>query len=462
VSVNVRNWSAVGLSAAWLILAVAGHFSIVDHYDPAAKAALETAVVLVGSLVAYLAVGRFRRSGQVSDLLVVVGIALLAWIYSLFIVIPSLFSSNPIGSGYPPEVWGALITRIIAALFFVGAILLRRDRPGLEPLLEGRRANWIFPVATSVATVAMVLGHTSTREGIFGHAGAESIASSYTTLFGAIAFVVAAWLLAVHSRTEADEFLGWLSTGCVFATFSLLTGIYFPFQAVGWIRPSDLLRAAAVATWAVGSVQEIRSYWSRIATSAQRESRRAVAIDLHDGLAQELALLATYLHATPDVRSGEQWHHDAQNTADRALAEARRTIVALSSDTPSLLDADLRLTAETVVGDDVDVTVEVSSHSLFALRDPLQRESIVRIVREAVTNAVRHGQAGSITIQLSGTKEAPEIRVVDDGVGFDPDDLLDPGRLGIVGMRERATTIGATLDVQSAPGQGTTVELVWR
>jgi NarL family two-component system sensor histidine kinase LiaS len=55
----------------------------------------------------------------------------------------------------------------------------------------------------------------------------------------------------------------------------------------------------------------------------------------------------------------------------------------------------------------------------------------------------------------------PVLRVIDNGVGFDPDRVVDTGRFGIVSMKEQATSIGASLSILSAPGAGTTVEIVW-
>jgi two-component system, NarL family, sensor histidine kinase LiaS len=82
-------------------------------------------------------------------------------------------------------------------------------------------------------------------------------------------------------------------------------------------------------------------------------------------------------------------------------------------------------------------------------------------VREAVTNAVRHGRAENVNVHLSSENNVPVLRVVDNGVGFDPDGVIDTGRFGIDSMKEQAASIGASLSILSAPGAGTTVEIVW-
>jgi signal transduction histidine kinase len=93
------------------------------------------------------------------------------------------------------------------------------------------------------------------------------------------------------------------------------------------------------------------------------------------------------------------------------------------------------------------------------LDEDVERE-LTRIAREAVTNAVRHGEAANIVLRLEfeGSMFGMEIR--DDGRGFagtPPDG--SSGHFGMTGMRERAEAIGSTLTVESKPAEGTTVRL---
>ena len=83
---------------------------------------------------------------------------------------------------------------------------------------------------------------------------------------------------------------------------------------------------------------------------------------------------------------------------------------------------------------------------------------LLRIAHEAVTNAVRHAKAGTITVRLEFAGDALELHVDDDGVGFDPAPYLD-GRdgnhFGLLGLHERTQALGGLLELRSAPGQGT-------
>jgi signal transduction histidine kinase len=92
--------------------------------------------------------------------------------------------------------------------------------------------------------------------------------------------------------------------------------------------------------------------------------------------------------------------------------------------------------------------------------EPDVREALVRIAREAVINAVRHGGAGLVQVELENGNEL-KLRVVDDGRGFDAAAAMRKSndRFGLVSMRERAHAIGADFRIASSPGDGTTIEV---
>ena len=90
--------------------------------------------------------------------------------------------------------------------------------------------------------------------------------------------------------------------------------------------------------------------------------------------------------------------------------------------------------------------------------------ALYRIAQEALNNVVKHAAAEQATVTLHGSagddRDGLELTVADDGCGFDVDDVRS-GRLGLGIMAERAESIGARLEVRSAPGQGTVVRVVW-
>jgi len=87
--------------------------------------------------------------------------------------------------------------------------------------------------------------------------------------------------------------------------------------------------------------------------------------------------------------------------------------------------------------------------------------NLLRIASEAISNSVKHSGARNIEVALESTAEALRLSVHDDGSGLGKDGAaLRPGHYGIIGMKERATQIGADLQLSSEAGHGTTVLVV--
>lgn len=107
-----------------------------------------------------------------------------------------------------------------------------------------------------------------------------------------------------------------------------------------------------------------------------------------------------------------------------------------------------------------DARVTFTARGLRAL-PAAQEEALLRVAQEALHNALRHSGAArvDVTLERRGRRGAV-LRVSDDGKGFDPQAVRAAGRhLGLVSMRDRASGVGGSLTVESAPGQGTTVEM---
>ena len=89
-----------------------------------------------------------------------------------------------------------------------------------------------------------------------------------------------------------------------------------------------------------------------------------------------------------------------------------------------------------------------------------ERLVIYRVVQEALSNAVRHSQARTIEVNMAVADGVLQVRVQDDGQGFDAQErALSGGGMGLTGMRERASLVGGDLSITSEPGEGTTVDL---
>jgi signal transduction histidine kinase len=176
------------------------------------------------------------------------------------------------------------------------------------------------------------------------------------------------------------------------------------------------LMEMALANWAAHEELE------RQATS---EERRRVARDLHDGLAHELAFIASKAR-----RSGAPSEmKELSGAADRALDEARRAITVLSLSAPQSLVTAVTQTAEDL-GARLDVPVLVDLDEQVQV-DADVAEQLLRIVREGLTNAAVHAEAHYVTVSLrQEVDHGYRLVIADDGRGFDPGNV-DPRRFGL-------------------------------
>jgi signal transduction histidine kinase len=223
-----------------------------------------------------------------------------------------------------------------------------------------------------------------------------------------------------------------------------------------WVYTGDFLRLAFYVVRAYGAAREIAASQAARAASARLEERRRIARDLHDGLAQELAFIVTRTRSMLPGAS-ERDLLQLASAAERALDESRRAIAALTQPLDEPLDAAIAREAEDIAGrSGVALRLELAEGPDVP---PATREELLRIVREAITNAVRHGRAQTVTVCLS-RDPGLRLEVVDDGAGFDTQQPPRPDSFGLRGMRERAEALGGTLSVVSRPGAGTAVEVV--
>ena len=109
-----------------------------------------------------------------------------------------------------------------------------------------------------------------------------------------------------------------------------------------------------------------------------------------------------------------------------------------------------------------DIDVEVRAYGRIRHFSPLREDHLLKIGQEAIANAIRHGQATRIQIELDYRRRSLVLRISDNGCGFDPDAWSDQitGHWGLKNMRERAETIGGRLGITSQPGHGTSIEVL--
>lgn len=197
---------------------------------------------------------------------------------------------------------------------------------------------------------------------------------------------------------------------------------------------------------------------------AQEEERTRFAHELHDGIGHALLLLKQQLLNA--ARGGEaiapneatRLGAQAQQCIDDARAMARNLVPASIAQL-GLLDV-IRQTcrgAASASGIDVRLDDEGTQALEMALFED-RAIHVLRVVQEAMANAVRHGEAGEVRVVVRVASQRLIVSVEDDGAGFDPSSV-PAGRLGLVAMEQRARLLEGHLSVTSQAGQGTRVEL---
>ncbi|MED4780377.1 sensor histidine kinase [Brevibacillus choshinensis] len=198
---------------------------------------------------------------------------------------------------------------------------------------------------------------------------------------------------------------------------------------------------------------------------AQEEERKRVAREIHDGPAQSMANVVLRSEIVERMLKNERILeaqmelHELKEMVRMSLSDVRRIIFDLR---PMALD-DLGLvptlqkyiqTCEERIESSIDLVV-------FGVEPPLRssvKAAIFRLVQECLNNVEKHAQANSVQVKLEFVQDSLSLVVKDDGVGFDLEKrLANGGSFGLLGMKERVQLLEGSVDLQSAPGDGTKV-----
>ncbi len=202
---------------------------------------------------------------------------------------------------------------------------------------------------------------------------------------------------------------------------------------------------------------------SRELTIAEERSR--LAHELHDAVSQKLFSLRLTAQAAARLvdRDPARAKGELQQVAALAAEAADELRAAVVELRPAALDEDgLIATLRThvqVLDRAHSARVTFDSRGVRAL-PAAQEEALLRVAQEALHNALRHSGAAQVEVTLAKRGQGAALRITDDGTGFDPTAVRTACRhLGLVSMRDRAGGVGGRLDVESAPGKGTTIEM---
>jgi two-component system, NarL family, sensor kinase len=231
------------------------------------------------------------------------------------------------------------------------------------------------------------------------------------------------------------------------------------------LSPEDLQLLSTIGDLLAIAVERARLF-DRSARLGAVEERNRLAREIHDTLAQGLTATGLQLESAEALLDDASGAERAREPLRRALSltrsnldEARRSVLDLRAaplEGRSLPEALKTLVDRWEVETGVNTRFKAinGSHPL----PPRVEVALYRVCQEALTNVARHAGASRVTVRLVAAPDEVRLVVQDDGRGFDPSRVPED-RHGIVGMRERAGTIGGSLRVESTTESGTRLEV---
>ena len=374
----------------------------------------------------YLAGQRFVRTASREDFGVAVGLGVMA-VADVVLVLNGVTLAPDGGSA-----------AAVLPYQFVGAgVLAAAALSPRRPMFRRPRRYMILAAVAAVALVLLLLAELAVIPGL-GVRPAEPHDIVLLRLATCALLVIAAVGLAGNRVMREEPLTLWLAVSALLAALALLERFAAPAPVLAMFTWVHVFQLGAVLALLVGSLGEVRGYHRRLADVAVAEERRRVARDLHDGLAQDLAFIASqskYLAG----QSGDQRLSEIAVAAERALDDSRAVVGALTRASRTPLSASIALQAQEFArrwGLSVQLALEPGVDLA-----PEKEQAILRIVGEALSNAARHAQASTVDIRL-GYRDGPLlVAVSDDGRGFDAEaERIAERGFGLRNMCERAST----------------------
>ena len=391
---------------------------------------LETAAALIGLLASYLLFGRFRRRKRLDDLVLFVALSLFALSNLFFAALPAMIVD--VGSA-KFSTWVALSGRLLGTVALAAGAFAppRRVRlPGpamvlalLAPVIAlGLTALFVglFVSSFPSGVEAELTPEASGRPRLIGHVAVLAVQIAVSALFAA-----AAVGFIRRSDPERDEFVRWLGIASILGAFAHFNYFLYPSLYTEWVYVGDAFRLLFYVVVLVAALREISSYWEAASRAAVLDARRRLARSLHDGVAQELALVGMNLkRLDPENENVAR----ALSGVERGLADARAAIAALRAP-----------------GDE-----PVGTEGLLDEASQEARNALTKILSEAITSAARNGQVNPVHVELENGGRL-RLRVRDGGGGF--------GR-ELETLRDQVTAVGGELHVKTVTGIGTEIEVL--
>jgi PAS domain S-box-containing protein len=207
----------------------------------------------------------------------------------------------------------------------------------------------------------------------------------------------------------------------------------------------------------------VRDDLSRRMMNAQEADRTRIARELHDDIGQSLAVLKIQmLRAGQPVSGHPEMIHaslkDLTGKLEKIIDKVSRLSHNLHSSELELLGLAVAVKSHCrECSEQLRIPIHCSCDHLQEKMDSAVALAFLRVLQEALHNAMKHSGAKSITVHLIGSDHDLSLQIVDDGVGFDVEASKLAAGLGLISMRERTHLIGGEFEIWSSPGRGTKI-----
>jgi signal transduction histidine kinase len=440
----------IGLLGAALALFVA-YPSLRNTYSlPHVRLVLDTSVMLAAGIVAVLAGIRFSVDGRRLDLLLCGGFSAVAAATLAFSIAPVL-GSAPL---HRTEAWAGIGGKLFAATLIAAAPFSKRRTSA-----PGRALGEMLIAVAIVLTLSWSVAHQagSSLPPLTDRSGGDQP----FLLMGSLAAQALLSLIAMvgfglRFRSRSNDLDSWLCLGATLALFAELHYVFTPLLSSRYVSQGDFLRLLSYSVLLVGVWRAIRfAEFGR----AVAEERARVAREIHDGLAQYLFAVSTHATMLESGADPKKTLAQLKDAAAAAQQEARFAVLALSSAGGSApFDSALRRYVDFLTADGrLEVELEIQDGIRLA---PDEQIEVFRIVQEGLANARKHAGARRAEVRIAERAGERFVTVVDDGSGFDEEEIA--AGQGLKNMRARAASIGGGFRLVSAPGRGTALEVVLR
>lgn len=381
----------------------------------------------------------------------------------------SIFWSSLYRNDHP---WWGLTILSLGVLLVMGL-----DR--LEYGYDSRKKSWRTTAAFSLARVTLI-GVTSLSDGLgFGCLGKPC--QILLLLFFGLFFVSGSrygltglfWVLYLVGRVRVAEGVArgdiWPSNeqSTTYAiVFFLVLAIIYAIAYLVRREQAHRVRVEKLLNELWVSHQQLQGYARQVAELTAIEERNRLARDIHDGLGHYMTVINVQLEKAlafwdRDPQQARQAVRDAKRSASESLQDIRRSVGALrDTATPFSLSAALKELVDNASHGQFGVELKIEGDETGFSRHALM--TLYRAAQEGLTNVQKHAQASHATVRVYLDAQQASLCVDDDGRGFDPavlDETKAASHYGLQGLRERLGLVRGSLELESAPGKGTSLRM---